>query len=216
MTANTQPPLTQDDVDQFIAWMQQHLPRFAIVYKNESRWQRFLGWLLWPINRTYMTEYTTVMFGTIYFPSREIVQSWGHEQVYGILRHEFVHLMDARRFPVWFELSYLLLLPFGLTMRAFWEWRGYTQTLLVEYECCGTISEHTQNKIIDRFVGADYGWMFPFRRILTRWLQHLCQRIEREEIIGPYPYRDWGRERSHIRPHTSIVSQEYHPNPEKE
>jgi hypothetical protein len=40
------------------------------------------------------------------------------------LRHEAVHLRDARRFPVLFELSYLAALPAVFTARAWWEWRG--------------------------------------------------------------------------------------------
>lgn len=174
--------------------MQQHLPRFQMCYKNESRWQKLIGWLLWPINRTYMTQYTTVMFGKVYFPSREQMANWGPSQVYSTLRHEFVHLMDAKRFPLWFELSYLFLLPIGLTFRAYWEWRGYTQTLLVEYEQTGSISPNTKTYILNRFVGADYGWMFPFRKPLERWMEHTCQHIQDGIITGPYPYCAWGKE----------------------
>ncbi|TNE48878.1 MAG: hypothetical protein EP343_13395 [Deltaproteobacteria bacterium] len=191
--------VTQDNVDQWIQWMQQHLPRFQVCFKDESRLQRLIGWLLWPINRTYMTEYTTVMFGKIYFPSREEIESWGPAQVYAILRHEFVHLMDAKRFPVWFELSYLLLFPAGLTLRAYWEWRGYTQTLLVEHELYGTISDDIQEHILRRFVNSEYGWMFPFPNWLRRKMRKLCQSIEAGEVTGPYPYKEWGRETPPLR-----------------
>lgn len=184
--------ITQTDVDELVAWMQMHLPRFEVCYKNESRLQQWIGWLLRPINPTYMTEYTTIMFGKVYFPSREAIEEWGPSQVYSTLRHEFVHLMDSKRFPIWFELSYLLLFPTILTMRAYWEWRGYTQTLLVEYEQTGTISSQLVEHIIDRYVSGDYGWMFPFRKRLQRRMKKTCQQIYDGVIQGPYPYCDWG------------------------
>lgn len=190
---HTHKQVTQQDVDNLVAWMQQYLPRFAVCYKDESKLQQLIGWLLWPINRYYMTHYTTVMFGKIYFPSREELEAWGPTQVYSTLRHEFVHLMDAKRFPIWFELSYLLLFPAGLTLRAYWEWRGYTQTLLVEHELYGTISDDIQEHILRRFVNSEYGWMFPFPRWLRKKLRSLCHDIETNAVQGPYPYKEWGQ-----------------------
>lgn len=184
---------TQQDVDAFVAWARQRLPRFALCYKDESRLQTLIGRLLKPINPHYMTLYTTVMFGKVYFPSRAHVDEWGAHRTYMILRHEFVHLMDAKRFPLLFELSYLLLLPTVFTLRAWWEYRGYVQNLIVEYESTGAISPTTIEFIIARFVGPDYGWMFPFARLLQRSFARTCEAIERGELRGPYPYKSWGQ-----------------------
>jgi hypothetical protein len=180
--------ISEQDVEALIAWMQTHLPSFAVCYKDESRLQRLIAWLLKPINPRYMTLYTTVMFGKVYFPSREIVAEYGWDQVYGTLRHEFVHLMDARRFPVWFEFSYLFLFPAGWTMRAFWELRGYTQNMIVEFEQTGQISPVTCERIADQFVSAAYGWMVPFRASIERDLARLREEILAGRLSGPYPY----------------------------
>lgn len=187
------PPRKSQDVDALIAQIQEHLPRFEVLYKDESVLQRWIGRLLWPINRTYMTEYTTVMFGKVYFPSREIVASWGAASVYRILRHEFVHLIDAKRFPLYFELSYLLCLPCFFTMRAYWEFRGYTQDMLVEYEETGDVSTQTLDFIEARFVSAEYGWMLWPRSLVRRHLYTLRTRVLAGELRGPYPYQPWGQ-----------------------
>jgi len=190
--------ITQQDVDDFVEWSKTHLPNFEICFKDESPLQRFIGKLLWPINKSYMTAYTTVMFGKVYFPSREIIADWGPESVYKILRHEFVHLMDAKRFPILFELSYIFLLPAFVTMRAYWEWRGYTQNLIVEFEETGDISDETCEFIIQRFVNSDYGWMFPFPNWLRKRFARLRQKIIAGKIKGPYPYQAWGKENARI------------------
>ncbi|HAA53713.1 MAG TPA: hypothetical protein DCE42_03110 [Myxococcales bacterium] len=186
--------ISQQDIDTYVTWCQQHLPGFAICYKDESTLQKWIGALLWPINKRYMTAYTTVMFGKIYFPSRETVALWPKAQMYATLRHEFVHLMDAKRFPLWFEISYLLFFPAVLTMRAYWEYRGYVQNLLVEYERTNAISEETITWIVECFVRSEYGWMYPFRQHLTNILQRTKQRILKGELRGPYPYCEWGKE----------------------
>ena len=187
---------TQEDIEHLVAWIQQHLPGFAICYKDESRLQRLIGWFLWPINRVYMTRYTTVMFGKVYFPSRKIVESWSKDSVYRILRHEFVHLMDAKRFPLWFEFSYLFLFPAFWTFRAFWEMRGYTQDLILEYEDLGYISKATLQFIHQRFIGSEYGWMWGTRGSAWRWLQKVKVQVEAGELTGPYPYTEWGRKKN--------------------
>lgn len=185
MNAHT---VTQQDVEELIAWMQMHLPSFEVCYKDESRFQAFLGRILTPVNPSYMTHYTTVMFGKVYFPSRQKVQEWGWEQMYTTLRHEFVHLMDAKRFPLWFEFSYLFCLPFVWTMRAFWELRGYTQDMLVEYELTGDVSEQTCTWIVEHFVRSDYGWMLPFPRLVRHLVLNIRKQIVEGTLQGRYPY----------------------------
>ena len=35
-------------------------------------------------------------------------------------------------------------------------------------------------QIIERFTGPDYGWMWPFRRSVQRWINEALSAIERE------------------------------------
>ena len=68
----------------------------------------------------------------------------GTDEGYRVLRHELVHVRDAWRTGLLpFAFSYLFLLPAGLTLRAFWELRAYTETMRVEFEETGTIADST-------------------------------------------------------------------------
>ena len=156
------------------------LPRFAVAYKDESHFQQWIARLIWVFNRHYLTRYTTVMFGRVYFPSRKWRDEVGPEQIYNTLRHEAVHLRDARRFPVLFQFSYLFFLPTVLTVRAVWEWRAYLETLRVHVEIHGEIPESLLERIQNRFTGPDYLFMFPFPKLIRRWLEAARRRLEAE------------------------------------
>lgn len=163
----------------FEAELARTLPRFAVRYKDESRLQRLIGRLLRPLCPTYLTQYTTVMFGKVYFPSRAWRARVGPVAVYRILRHEAVHLRDARRWPLVFESSYLVGLPTVLTARAWWEWRAYRETLRVELELTGDIPDALLDHVQARFTGRDYGFMCPFPRFVRRRLER-----ERARLLG--------------------------------
>lgn len=169
--------MTFADVHALEAHLRLELPRFALAYKDESRLQRAIGVVVWPFNRTYCTHYTTVMLGKVYFPSRAWVARRDPESLYGLLRHEAVHLRDMRRFPLIFQLSYLFALPTGLTARAFWEWRGYLETIRVHAELHGEVPDGLLDFIERRFTGPDYLYMCPFPRFVRRRLEAARTRI---------------------------------------
>jgi hypothetical protein len=168
----------------FEAELARTLPGFGVRYKDESRLQRLIGVVLKPICPTYCTQYTTVMFGKVYFPSRAWRERVGPKGIYATLRHEAVHLRDARRWPLIFQLSYLLCLPTVLTARAWWEWRGYRETLRVELELTGEIPDALLDFVQARFTGADYGFMCPFPRFVRRALERERARLVRVDGEG--------------------------------
>lgn len=142
-------------------------PRFRLVVKEQSRFMRLLYFagvmVLW--NRSFMTSFTTTIGSTVYMP-RSILESDAGARV---LRHERVHLDQFRRHPVWFPLSYLFVLPFGVTMRARWELEAYAETMRAELEETGTISDATVASIERRFTGPTYLFMDIRRaRVRTR------------------------------------------------
>lgn len=173
-------PFTRDDLDRYIEALARELPGFAVCYKDESRVQRLIGRLVRPFNRDYLTRYTTVMFGRVYFPSRRWAACCRPAELYRILRHEAVHLRDARRFPVVFPLSYLLLPPIGPGFRALWDWRGYAESLRVDVELGRPIGDETIEHIARRFTGPDYLFMLPFPRLVRRRLRRLRDRLQSE------------------------------------
>lgn len=178
---------TQRDVDELVANMREILPSFDIKQKSESKLQRAIGWILSPFNKGYMTTYATTMFGKIWLPSG--ASQWSPETLYQLYRHEFIHLLDAKTYSIFFTLSYLLLLPVIFTCRCLWELRGYTQTMLVEYEKTGRIENDTLDWIAGQFTGSLYLWMCPFKGWLMSRLNSIRDRITNGEIKGfLYPH----------------------------
>ncbi|HAN31088.1 MAG TPA: hypothetical protein DCQ06_05770 [Myxococcales bacterium] len=146
-------------------------PAFRVAYKQDSLLHRIIGVLLRPFNSRYLSHYTTVLGATVWFPSRSWTEQVGDRKIYEILRHEAVHMRDARRFPLVFQISYLLLpLPVVFTARAWWELRAYSESLRVAFELDGYISQAQVDEIVERFVGADYLYMCPFPSLVQRLL----------------------------------------------
>jgi len=114
--------------------------------------------------------------GTVYLAER----LFGTRTGYLILRHEAVHLVDQRRvglFP--FILSYILLLPAGVTLRALWEWRAYRETLRAYFERGAVPARRRAEGIKKQFTGKTYLYMWPFGGMVQRWIQRELVRLER-------------------------------------
>lgn len=129
----------------------------------------------------FLTHYTTVLLARVYLPEALI----GTDAAYRVLRHERVHMRDCFRSGVVpFVVSYLLLLPAGLTCRALWEMRGYTESLRVELEDTGAISGATLEHVARQFTGSSYLFMCPFPGLVRRWLLRVKARLEAEHRAG--------------------------------
>jgi len=169
----------------FLDDMRAEFPDFAIVYKRDSALQRAIGRALTILTfggqRVYLTRYYTVLFGKLWVPD-----SWDRLpdlDRYVLLRHELVHLRQRRRFAeacgglafagdVAMGAWYLLpLFPLGLAWgRARIEWEAYVETMRATAEVYGVDAvEGLRAEIVRRFVGPDYGWMWPFPRTVNRW-----------------------------------------------
>jgi len=116
-------------------------------------------------HRDFDKHYVTVFGNEVWLPSRRYVEDPNFEGVlYGILRHEMAHMLDREAHPVWFPLSYVLFFPTLYTMRAEWEWRGYTQTMMVDFERYGEISDEQINRIAKIMTSGGYFFMMaPWR-----------------------------------------------------
>lgn len=131
--------------------------------------------------RSYMDRYFTTIGRTFYLPS-----GW-HERDprarYVTLRHEAVHLRQFRRYGrLGMSLLYLLpILPLGLAYgRARLEWEAYAETFRataevygVEAACATTLRAHVRRQ----FTSPAYGWMWPFPRMVDRWIDALLAEI---------------------------------------
>jgi hypothetical protein len=175
----------------FLQAMQEEFPRFAIVPKRESSLQRAIGLALAIITlggqRHYMTRYHTVLFGKLYVP--DAWERMGDDDRYILLRHERVHLRQRRHMgDFWMAIVYLLpILPLFLAWgRARIEWEAYVETIRATAEVHGLgAARALETDIVRRFVGPDYGWMWPFPGTIRRWFAEAIEDLKAESYPGP-------------------------------
>jgi hypothetical protein len=175
-----------------IAEIRQEFPRFRIIFKAEHALSRAIDWALRILTlgaqRTYLTEYHTVIGDTLYVPL-----AWertGDVDRAILLRHERVHLRQRRRLGLPL-MTFLYLVPFfpvGLAYgRARLEWEAYVETLRATADLAGrdaARSPELRDKIVRRFTGPDYGWMWPFERTVTRWYDAALAEIDEMTTMG--------------------------------
>lgn len=172
--------------ERFIAEIHGEFPRFRIVPKAGNGLSRAIDVALRLVTlggqRHYLTHYHTVIGDTLYVPA-----SWGTmtdiDRVI-LLRHERVHLRQRRRYGFGgMALLYLLpFLPLGLAYgRARLEWEAYEETIRATAEHYGLVSVKDtalRERLVERFTGPDYGWMWPFPRAIRRWYDNVVAELE--------------------------------------
>jgi hypothetical protein len=127
--------------------------------------------------RHYLDRYTTVIGWTVYLPT-----DWARrspERRYVTMRHEAVHLRQCRRYG-FLRMAFLYLVPFfpiGLAWgRARLEWEAYAETLRAIAEVHGLAAARApevREQLVLQFTSGAYGWMWPFRRQVERWIDEV-------------------------------------------
>lgn len=186
--ANDTRALARHRLDALLAEMAARPRPVRVVKKSEHWHQRAAARALWALTlggqRTYLTHYVTTLGHTIYVP--DDFDEWAPHQAWETLRHELVHVAQFERYGwLLMILMYgLLPLPAGLAFgRARLEWEAYRETLRAVAEEEGLDAARDPRlhaQIIERFTGPDYGWMWPFRRSVQRWIDEALSAIERE------------------------------------
>lgn len=124
---------------------------YTEMRKRSSVFMWILAVILFPFNRRFMSDYTTTIFGRIYWPDRTDASS-----AWRTLWHECVHRKQAMRvgepwfslaylFPVplavltigvifspWFLFALLALAPLPAPWRVMWEREAYTITAVCD------------------------------------------------------------------------------------
>jgi hypothetical protein len=165
--------------------IRREFPRFRLVKKTDSAFQRAIGATLAVVTlggqRVYLTRYQTTIGQTVY-----VTADWDElpaAQRYVTMRHERAHLRQFRRYTlVGMAFLYLLVpLPLGLAWcRARFEWEGYAETIRAAAEVHGrphVESERFQEDIVRQFTSAAYGWMWPFPRQVRRWVRDVIDGV---------------------------------------
>jgi len=169
-------------------------PRFNIRERDQS-WLRPIFWLIGKITRRDYSSFSTTVFSTLYVGSTFASKS--PDSKYRLLRHELVHTEQFFCWPLgrWAwpvnhfltALLYLLVLPVILTFRAKFERAGYTQTLLVEKELRGVITEDRLERnarwLAKTFGGSTYLFMWR-RKAAYEWAMETQRKINAGEITN--------------------------------
>jgi len=182
-----------DLCEQFLAELKHEFPKFRIVEKETDLLSQCIDIALKIVTlgqqRSYLDGYYTVLGYTLYVPP-----AWARTASVDrviTLRHERIHLRQLRRygFPL---MAFLYLVPFfplGLAYgRARLEWEAYQETLFATAELAGMDAARSPTlraRILGRFVGPDYGWMWPFPKQVGRWYDAAMVRLERNFDRGP-------------------------------
>lgn len=170
--------------DQLLLYVEQH--GCKIAFKQESPFMRILGKLLF-FNPAFMTQYTTTIGSTIYFPSREFLEKHPVNAAI-VLAHEYQHVLDARtdgarvfafrylRPQIWalgailgvlglfwaplYLLGILLLAgaPYPSEWRSHYEARGYSWNV-ISAVWLGLDPQKTLDACMNHFVDSTYYWM---------------------------------------------------------
>lgn len=174
------------DANALIGEIKAEFPRFRIIPKAGDPLSKWIDVALKAITlggqRTYMSEYFTVLGDTLYTPPGWEKMSDADRII--LLRHERVHLRQRRRYSqLGMAFLYLLpILPLGLAYgRARIEWEAYTETIRATHEIYGASAAQSPTlkaKIISRFTGPAYGWMWPFPQTVERWYDRVLQELE--------------------------------------
>jgi hypothetical protein len=168
-----------------LADIRAEFPAFEVLYKRDSALQKAIGRALFILTaggqKHYLTRYHTVLFGKLYVP--DAWDAMDDDARYVLLRHERVHLRQRRRMgDLAMAFVYLVpLLPIGLAWgRARIEWEAYVETIVATAEVHGLAAARAlEDEIVRRYVGPDYGWMWPFPRAIRRWFRAVIAELER-------------------------------------
>ena len=171
--------------DELVAEIKAEFPDFQIKPKQESAFMRLLGKLLLVLTlgkmTAFMTSFTTTIGRTIYTPAKW--ESWKERPKMVILRHERVHLRQAKKYGQFlFSLLYLFApVPMGLAwFRAKLEWEAYEESLraTAEFYGVGAVKVRAyRESVVYNFVGPNYAWMWPFRAQVERWYDDAILRL---------------------------------------
>lgn len=183
------PDSASEAYDRLLVEISAEFPRFRIIPKSESPFQKLIHKALVVVTfgqmRSYLDSYQTTLGQRIY-----ITPSWqerSFEDRYMVLCHERIHMRQFRRFT-WPGMTILYLLfplPMGLAyFRARFEMEAYAESIRAAAELYGKAhveEAEFRDHILRQFTSASYGWMWPFPGLMARWYQREVDKLSPKE-----------------------------------
>lgn len=172
----------------FIKEIKSEFPDFVVIPKNESKLMKVIDIALRIITfnqmKLFMTGFITTMGNKVYVPA-----SWTQLDVRSqieVLRHERVHMRQAKRYGRFlFSLLYLALpFPIGVAyFRKKFEQEAYEESLRVKYEYYGkkAFTPKLKESTLAHFTTAQYFWMWPWRKDLEKWYDEAVKKAMKKE-----------------------------------
>lgn len=147
--------------------MRDFLYKDVIVRSKLESWTMlFLAVVFFPFNNKFLTNYWTTWFGKVYAPtSANLDDLHNHDRV---ISHEKIHISDAKKWKLWFSVSYLLLpVPiFFCYGRWYWERKAYLPELM-ELRDSHKFPKRL-NIIVNSLGGSSYLWSWP-KKWIREW-----------------------------------------------
>jgi len=183
------------------ALIKERVPGFKVKFKDQSTFMKIIGKIMF-FNKRFMTDFTTTLGKTVYFPSRAKFDRDPGAYFY-TLAHEYVHVMDyvARPFIFFagyafpqilslfslfaffaflnpyfllFLIALLFAAPIPAPFRTWVELRGYGMNCKVRL-WDGWSEKSVQNEIgwyTKAFTTSAYYFMCPFKTYITKKLMN--------------------------------------------
>jgi len=175
----------KEEYNKILAETKQEFPDFEIIEKEKSVLMKFIDAALKIITfgqmKLFMTGFITTMGNKVYVPS-----SWENATITSkaeIIRHERVHMRQAKRHGRFlFSVAYLLV-PFPLVFarwRKKFEQEAYEESLRAIYEYHGekAFTPALKENMIAHFTTAQYFWMWPFRKSIEAWYDAAIEKVK--------------------------------------
>lgn len=162
-------------------------PKYRRVNKSDSNLMKAISWFLLMLsfgkNTSFMEHFTTTIGYTMYVPNGW--DTWTEQSRLAVLRHEHVHMGQARSCGVfWYSFLYLFVFfPIGL---AYWRMRferqAYVETLRAYRDYGFSFDDARKQAICAYFTGPAYGWMWPFPQSVSDWYDATLKQVLSEQI----------------------------------
>jgi hypothetical protein len=190
--------VSQEKVDALLKDMEANAPNVTIHYKTDKPPSLLIkliytlfdliGKLSPTTKHRWYNNFANGFGNYILLPNRETFGDFTVRRNYAVLRHEYVHILDSKKYGLWFYLSYLLLpLPLLITCRAYWEFRGYAQNLIVTFEETGEIPDQHLQAYTTHFLSGMYLFMLPFKPFVLSRFEKLRELIYQGKVKGYCP-----------------------------
>lgn len=85
---------------------------------------------------------------------------------------------------LWSLFTLLLAAPLPSVGRMQYELRGYTMSMAVNYWRWGSVREGQKKRIVERFTGPDYYWMWPFKGFMQNKVEEAVEKLESGRIFN--------------------------------